>query len=827
MSRDPPSNRLRSVPPPLSSRRPALASLPAPLTPLVGREREAVLAISLLRREEVRLITLTGPAGVGKTRLAIRVAAEASDAFADGVRFVPLAALPDAGLVATTIAREFGLVEAGGTPVPDRLVAALRDAELLLVLDNFEHLLAAAPLLTDLLAGCPLLKILTTSRALLRLAGERALPVPPLDLPDPEASQSLEHLSRSAAVQLFVDRAQAVDPAFALTAVTAPLVAEICRLLDGLPLAIELAAAQVSVLPPAVLRARIEARLPLPVISPRDAPARLRSVRDAVAWSYGLLSIEEQALFRRFGVFVGGFGLDAAEFVGGLRAERRAGTGEGTSSAGSVPSVDSVFDGLVSLVDRSLVRQEPWEDEPRFSMLETVRGFALEQLAESGEADAVSGAHAAWCLDLAEGSSLATTLPGSDRQLRLLEAEHANLRAALEWLDRRGDDEHLLRLAAALGGFWYAHSHFVEGRRWLERALERTSDGAPGVATHARARALVELGHLLLVLGETARLEALISGSVAVLREHGDAVWATRALIWQGWIATQRGDHDRAERVLKEALGLAATIADPVVAATAKGHALANFGVAAHGRGDLDTARARHEEALRTHRAHGNTIGVIHSLRDLGDVARDQGDYGGSVAFYRECLALLDERDDLNVVVDALQGAALAAASWGQPDRAGRLLGAAEVVREQLGIAIALPTDRAAHERTVASVRAALGDDGLRRAWAVGRGLPLAAAIAEVQALAPPVAAERTDDRAGIKLSPREVEVLRLIEAGRSDREIAAALFISVRTAETHVARLLAKLGVRTRGEAVKAALAAGLTIPPATESSHQSDSLH
>ena len=794
--------------------------MPKPLTALFGREQEAGLAVSLLRRGDVRLLTLTGPGGVGKTRLAIKTADEVAETFGDGVRFVSLAAVATNDQVVTAIAHALGLVGAGDFPVLDTVTAFLRDAELLLVIDNLEHVLEATPLLTDLLGECPRLKILATSRTLLRLAGEQALPVPPLDLPDPSQGTPYDEITQSAAVELFVNRARAVSPWFELTEESAPVVAEICRHMDGLPLAIELAAAQIRVLAPVQLFERVRAHLPLPLTGPRDVPVRLRSVRDAVAWSYGLLTADEQSLFRSLGVFVGGFGLNAAEVVRRETSDVRR-ENEDITHVSRLASHDSVFDGLVSLVDKSLVRQEPWEreswvGEPRFSMLETIRGFALDQLIGSGEEDAVRSAHADWCVSLAEGILLSTFLPGGHQELRRLEVEHANLRAALTWLERQGDYERLLHLATALGRFWFLHGHYDEGRSWLERAF----NNAQGVAALAQAQAHFELGQLHYLQGERERGAALLELSVDVLRAHDDVLRLTGALIWTAWSAIFRGDYDQAERDLEEAIGRAATIPDPMVAASATSRVLSNLGVVAHERGDLATARARHERALQTCRELGEVIGVIRSLHDLGDVACDQNDYAGAIASYRECLTLLGNQGHPLVVINVLARSAIAAAAWGQPERAARLLGAAEAARERFRLGVELPSERAAHARAVALVRAVLGEADLRAAWAAGRGLPLEMAIAEVQALAPPVAAA-AGTSAGLAsgLSPREEEVLRLLVAGQSDRQIAAELFISVRTAEGHVARLLAKLGVPTRAAAVKLA-AAGLYGPASANSS-------
>lgn len=766
--------------------------VPRPLTTFFGREQEAAFAVSLLRRDDVRLLTLTGPGGVGKTRLAIKLADEAKEFFSDGVRFVSLAAVTSDDHVVTTIAHALGLVAAGDTPALDALMVHLRDADLLLIIDNVEHVVQGAAILGDLLENCPHLKILATSRTLLRLAGEQAFPVPPLDFLDTSPRSSHEEIIHSAAVALFVSRAQAVLPKFSLTAELEPVVAEICRHMDGLPLGIELAAAQVRVIAPVQLLERLRAHLPLPLTGPRDVPLRQRSVRDAVAWSYGLLTAEEQALLRSIGVFVGGFGLDAVDSV--------------TRTPG-----DSALESVVSLVDKSLVRQEPWEGdswvgEPRFSMLETIRGFALEQLIANGEENAVCEAHAEWCLSLAEENRLTPYLPSGQQGLRRLEVEHANLRAALDWFDRRGDHERLLRLATALGRFWFLHGHFEEGRSWLERALRDTESSAP----LARARAQFELGQIDYMRGDRDRGETLIEQSITVSRSHGDVMLLTSALITKSRSLIAREEYEQAERLLREALSQAATIPDQAVAASVAVRAEAHLGVVAHERGDLTTARTWHERALQSYRELGDVLGTIRSLRDIGDVACDQNDYVAALASYRECLAMLGKRGDPFVVVNALVGSALVAAAWGQPGQAAQLLGAADAAREQFRVGVDLPSERAVQERAAALVRAAVSESEFRTARAAGRGLSLAAAIAEVQALTSPADVTRRVGHPSILgLSPREEEVLRFLIAGRSDRQIAAALSISSRTVEGHVAHVLAKLGVRTRAEAVKAATAA------------------
>jgi predicted ATPase/class 3 adenylate cyclase len=732
-----------------------LHNLPVQPTALIGREQAIATICATVRRADVRHVTLTGPGGTGKTRLGLQVAAELLDDFVNGVYFVNLAPLRDPTLVASTIAQTLGLREAGGQPLLERLRAYFHDKALLLLLDNFEQVADAAPLLAELLATCPLLKIVVTSRALLHLRGEKEFPVSPLSLP-PAIGGTLGRLNdrtfdaqitQYAAVRLFIARAQDARPDFAVTNENARAVAEICVRLDGLPLAIELAAARVKLLPPQALLARLDQSLKLLTGGARDLPARQQTIRNTIDWSYHLLDAEEQALFARLGVFVGGCTLEAAQAV---------------CNADEDLPLD-VLDGLAALADKSLLKQEEGVvGEPRFELLETIREYALERLTTSGETEALQRQHAAYFLTVAEAAE--PHLHDRDQVAwgKRLEQEQDNLRAVLAWSHSGKDDEAIgLRLAVALSWFWHIHGHHTEGRVWLDAMLDRHNVAVPAV----RAKALQMAGSMMQSLGEFARAIALQEESLALYRELGDTVEIAETLFWLGrckmcqgayaqarsllaeslalsqaqentsmimWALMSLGDAayeqtelTEAQRYFQETLALCAELGDLYASAWAR----TNLGRIAHILGDDRQAQICYAESLAAFRELGHRRDIAQVYLELGRVARTQGDAAQAREYYVESLTLFGDLRDKELIPECLEGIAGLASEAGQPVQAARLFGAAESLRESAGVPLP-PVHRTAYERDLAAARTQLDEATFAVVWAEGRAMTLEQAIA-------------------------------------------------------------------------------------------------
>lgn len=767
------------------------ASLPASLTRFIGRERE-VAAVTDLLLGDVRLVTLTGPGGVGKTRLALRVAGNLEDVYSDGVAVVALASVASPELVGPAVANAVGVRPGIDRPLVDRLAAALAERHLLLVLDNFEHLLTAAPFVVDLLAACPRLTVLATSRETLHLSGEHAIVIQPLALPDATQPASASVIAGTEAVRLFVARAKAARSDFTLTEQNAETVAEICRRLEGLPLAIELAAARVTHLPPAALLQRLGRRLALLTGGARDLPARQRTMRDVIAWSHDLLSPDEQALLRRLAVFVSGCSLEAAESV--------------TATSGDLNF--DVLGVVASLVAKSLLRQEIDADgQARYWMLETVREFGLERLVASGEEDATRGAHARYFLALAERSE-PDIYRGRDliRLLGALETEHANLQAALAHLTATGATEAALRLAGALAPFWLFHSHRDEGCDLLERTLAQASIGETSAST--RATALGGAATLTFTRGDYDRAAELARENLALRQQLADRHGIATALNLLGAVMRARGNFDQAASCFDEALTVFEEIGDPGWMALTRG----NLGILAFWRGDLTLAASLLDEAVGLYRQDGDRhpYGVAAALSDLALVTCDQGDYARAAALFAESLARWRAVGTKEGLVDWLARVAVLAAARGQSERAARLFGAAEALREVVGYAFERP-ERARHECAMAASRTGVGEVAFATAWTAGVGMSPDEAAAEASQLVMDLSAPGGTAPEGPGLTPRELDVLRLIVEGRSDKEIAEALFVSRGTASKHVASILAKLDAPRRGAAAARAVHRGL----------------
>ncbi len=690
--------------PPLRSLEVLPNNLPRQLTSFIGREREMADLKRIL--SSASLVTLTGTGGAGKTRLAVQVAADVLEQHPAGVSLVELADVSDPALVPKAVAAALGVPEQPGRDLTEIVVDYLQPKALLLVLDNCEHLTSACARLADmLLQSCPTLRILATSREPLGIPGEVVWRIPSLSIPDPKDLQAAEDLTRYEAVRLFVERAAWNQPGGGLPAGSVATVARLCTQLDGIPLAIELAAARVRVLAVEQIAARLDDRFRLLTGGGRTVAPRHQTLRAAMDWSYDLLSERERAVLRRLSIFIGGCTLEAAEAV----------------CAGNGVEAPDVIDHLAQLVDKSLVIVEMQGDEARYRLLETVRQYGLVRLQEMGEVAEARHRHLDWFLDLAEQAKPEFHGPEQSAWLERLETEHGNLRAALDCCRAERDGGQVeLRIAAALSWFWFLHGHSSEGRECLEHALSREGT----TATVSRAEVLSRAGALAWRQGEYARAAELAEEGVALCRRLEDTRYLGDALEVLGFVALGREEYERAESAGAESLALHRARSD----ARGISSSLTVLGAVAEHRGDYAQAAVLHGESLAVRRAHEDRWGIQSSLRILGGLAAHQGDHAQAMALYTESLSLARELKNTWGIAACLEGLAGLSGAVGQLERAARLFGIAAALRAPTRVP-PLPVDRASYERNVARVRATLQEDAFTAAWEEGRRMTLEQAI--------------------------------------------------------------------------------------------------